>query len=314
MNQTTIHNTDLKISRINLGGNVFGWTLDEQRSFEILDLYTEAGGNFIDTADTYPWWVNGKGGLSEAIIGRWMNARGNRNRLVIATKVGSETKEHGFDISRKHILKSVDESLQRLQTDHIDLYYTHFDDQTTPVEETLLAYDEIIRAGKVRYIAASNVSPERLVASMDTAERENLPRYVALQPHYNLVERKRFEMEYLPLAERYDWSVFPYWSLASGFLTGKYRNKTDLGKSTRGGDVAKYLNETGFSVLDALDRVSAKHHTTPAPIALAWLLAQPQIEAPIASATSRKQIDTLFEATRITLDADDLDLLNRASS
>jgi predicted oxidoreductase len=185
-----IHNTDLEVSRINFGGNVFGWTLDEKQSFEILDALVEKNFNFIDTADTYPWWVNGKGGLSEAIIGKWMKERNNRNQLVIATKVGSETKEHGFDVSKKHILKSVDESLQRLQTDHIDLYYTHFDDNTTPLEETLSAYDEIVKAGKVRYIAASNVSPERLIESFEVSEKNNFVKYVALQPHYNLVKDK----------------------------------------------------------------------------------------------------------------------------
>lgn len=188
MKKRIISNTDLEITPLNFGGNVFGWTLNEKESFHILDRFTEAGFNFIDTADTYSWWVNGTGGQSEEIIGRWMRERKNRNNIVLATKVGSETKEHGFDISRKHILKSVDESLKRLGTDHIDLYYTHFDDNVTPVEETLAAYDEIIKAGKVRYIAASNVSPERLMESFEVAEKNNLPKYVALQPHYNLVD------------------------------------------------------------------------------------------------------------------------------
>lgn len=234
MEKRTIKNTDLSVAPVNFGGNVFGWTLDEKQSFEILDRFTGEGFNFIDTADTYSWWVNGKGGQSEEIIGKWMKSRGKRNDLVIATKVGSETKEHGFDISKKHILKSVEESLQRLQTDHIDVYYTHFDDKTTPVEETLQAYDEIIKAGKVRYIAASNVSPERLKASFEAAEKNNLPKYVALQPHYNLMERENFEKNYAPLAEEFGLSVFPYWSLASGFLTGKYRSEDDLSKSQRG--------------------------------------------------------------------------------
>ena len=308
-----IHNTDLEVSRINFGGNVFGWTLDEKQSFEILDALVEKNFNFIDTADTYPWWVNGKGGLSEAIIGKWMKERNNRNQLVIATKVGSETKEHGFDVSKKHILKSVDESLQRLQTDHIDLYYTHFDDNKTPLEETLSAYDEIVKAGKVRYIAASNVSPERLIESFEVSEKNNFVKYVALQPHYNLVERTKYETEYLPIVEKFGLSVFPYWALAAGFLTGKYRSEADLGKSIRGGGVQKYLNEKGLSVLASLDSIAEKHNTQQAAVALAWLLAQPNIGAAIASATSKSQLATLFEATELKLDKEDLNLLDQKS-
>ena len=313
MSKVKINNTDLEITRINLGGNVFGWTLDEAKSFEILDQFVAQGGNFIDTADTYPWWVNGTGGLSETIIGKWMNSRGNRKSLVIATKVGSQTKEHGFDISKKHILRSADESLQRLQTDYIDLYYTHFDDGKTPVEETLSAYDEIIKAGKVRYIAASNVSPERLVSSFDAAEKNSFPKYVALQPHYNMIERTKYEHEYAPLVEKYNLSVFPYYSLAAGFLTGKYRSEADFGKSVRGEGAKKYLNEKGFAILETLDKVSAKHGTSQAAVALAWLLAQPHIGAPIASATSQSQLETLFAAIRLNLAKEDLVLLDKAS-
>ncbi len=313
MEKRTIKNTDLTVAPINFGGNVFGWTLDEKQSFEILDKFFDKGFNFIDTADTYSWWVNGKGGQSEEIIGKWMKSRGNRNDLVIATKVGSETKEHDYDISRKHILKSVDESLQRLQTDHIDLYYTHFDDKKTPVEETLSAYDEAIKAGKVRYIAASNVSPERLEESFKTAEEQNLPKYVALQPHYNLMEREGFEKNYAPLAEEYGLSIFPYWSLAAGFLTGKYRDETDLSKSQRGEGARKYLNPKGLEVLKALDEISSKHHSKPATVALAWLLANPLITAPIVSATSESQLETLFAAPELHLDHEDIELLNKAS-
>lgn len=314
MEKRKIKNTDLTIAPINFGGNVFGWTLDEKQSFDILDRFTEAGFNFIDTADTYSWWVNGKGGQSEEIIGKWMKSRNNRNDIVLATKVGSQTKEHGFDISRKHILKSVDESLQRLQTDHIDLYYTHFDDDTTPVEETLSAYDEIIKAGKVRYIAASNLSPERLKASFDATEKNNLPKYVALQPHYNLMEREGFEQNYAPLAEQFDLSVFPYWSLAAGFLTGKYRTEADLAKSARGEGVRKYLNDKGLEVLKTLDQVSAKHNTTQGTVSLAWLLSNPLITAPIVSATSASQLETVFNAPKLVLDQEDIDLLNNASN
>lgn len=314
MEKRNIKNTDLLVAPINFGGNVFGWTLDEKQSFNILDKFADAGFNFIDTADTYSWWVNGKGGQSEEIIGKWMQSRSNRNDMVIATKVGSETKEHGYDISKKHILNSVDESLQRLKTDHIDLYYTHFDDQKTPVEETLEAYDEVIRAGKVRYIAASNLSPERLKASFEAAEKNNLPRYVALQPHYNLMERENFEKNYASLVREYNLSVFPYWSLAAGFLTGKYRNESDLAKSPRGEGARKYLNARGMLVLKALDTLSEKYDTQPATVALAWLLANPLITAPIASATSESQLETLFDAPGLDLSTEDIQLLMKASS
>ncbi|WP_294298472.1 aldo/keto reductase [uncultured Chryseobacterium sp.] len=313
MKKRTVKNTELTVAPINFGGNVFGWTLDEKQSFEILDIFFEKGFNFIDTADTYSWWVNGKGGQSEEIIGKWMKSRNNRKELVIATKVGSETSEHGYDISRKHILKSVDESLQRLQTDRIDLYYTHFDDKQTPVEETLSAYDEVIKAGKVRYIGASNLSPERLTESFKTAEEHNLPKYVALQPHYNLMEREGFEKKYAPLAEKYGLSVFPYWSLASGFLTGKYRDESDFSKSQRGEGAGKYLNPKGLEVLQVLDEISYKHQSKPATVALAWLLANPLITAPIVSATSESQLQALFAAPELYLDNEDIELLNKVS-
>mgnify|MGYP000890001676 FL=1 len=313
MNKRIIKNTDLEIAPINFGGNVFGWTLDEKQSFEILDQFTEAGFNFIDTADTYAWWVNGTGGQSEAIIGKWLKERKNRENVVIATKVGSETKEHGFDVSKKHILKSVDESLQRLGTDYIDLYYTHFDDNVTPIEETLSAYDEIVKAGKVRYIAASNVSPERLIESFEVAEKNNFPKYVALQPHYNLVERENFETKYASLVDKYDLSVFPYWSLAAGFLTGKYKTDADFEKTTRGAGIKKYFDEKGKNVLTVLETIADKHNSAPATVSLAWLLANPLITAPIVSATSQNQLKTLFDAPQLELDQEDLELLNRAS-
>src|SRR5690606_26149194 len=241
MKKIRIGDTELEVSRINFGGNVFGWTLDQQQSFEILDAFVAAGFNFVDTADTYAWWVNGTGGQSETIIGNWLKARGNRDKMIIGTKVGSHTKEHDYDISRKHILKSMDQSLKRLRTDYIDLYYTHFDNGETPVEETLSAYDELIRAGKVRHIAASNISPERLIESFEVSEKKGLPKYVALQPHYNLVERTKYETQYAPLVEQYGLTVFPYYALAAGFLTGKYRSEADYGKSDRGKSAEKYL-------------------------------------------------------------------------
>ena len=313
MKKVNIGNTDLKVSRINFGGNVLGWTLNEKESFNILDAFVEAGFNFIDTADTYSWWVNGVGGQSETILGKWMKARNNRDKLVIATKVGSQTKEHPNDVSKKHILKSVDESLQRLQTDIIDLYYTHFDDNTTPIEETLSAYDEIIKAGKVSFIGASNVSTERLEESFEVANKNNLPKYVALQPHYNLMERTKYETKYKPLVEKYDLAVMPYSSLASGFLTGKYRSEADLGKSVRGEGLKHYLNDNGFGVLNALDTIAKKHNTQPATIALAWQLAQPSITASIVSATSKGQLQTLIDAPKLKLDVEDLERLDEVS-
>ncbi|GLB50425.1 aldo/keto reductase [Neptunitalea lumnitzerae] len=314
MKKIIIGNTDLEVAPINLGGNVFGWTLDEKKSFEILDAFTDKGFNFIDTADIYSHWVDGgSGGQSETILGKWMKERGNRDNIIMATKVGGASGTHPVDTSKKHILETVDKSLQRLQTDYIDLYYTHFDDEKTPVEETLEAYDEIIKAGKVRYIAASNVSPERLIESMEVAEKNGLPKYQALQPHYNLVERTDYETKYAPLAEKYGLTVFPYWALASGFLTGKYRSEEDFSKSVRGESVKKYLDEKGIAVLNALDKVSEKHNTTPATVSLAWLLAKPNLGAPIASATSTKQLQTLFDAPELALDQSDIDLLDTAS-
>lgn len=314
MKKINLGQTDLQVAPLNFGGNVFGWTLDEKQSFEILDAFTGEGYNFIDTANTYSWWVPGhKGGESETIIGNWLKARGNRSDIVIATKVGSADNDSKEDISRAKILKSVDESLQRLQTDHIDLYYTHFDDNITPVEETLRAYEEIVKAGKVRYIAASNLTPERLTESLDFSAANNIAQYKVLQPHYNLVERTTFENDYAPIAEKYGLAVLPYWSLAAGFLTGKYRSEADLGKSVRGGGVKQYLNDKGLGVLTALDTVAAKHNTQPATVALAWLLAQPLVAAPIVSATSKSQLDTLFAAPKLQLDAEDLSLLDKAS-
>lgn len=314
MKKIKIGNTDLQIAPINLGGNVFGWTLNESQSFEILDAFIEQGFNFIDTADTYSWWANGNvGGESEAIIGKWMHDHKNRKDVIVATKVGSENRTHPKDISKAHILKSVDESLQRLQTDYIDLYYTHFDDETTPVEETLSAYDEIIKSGKVRYIAASNISSDRFIESMELAQAKGLPQYQALQSHYNLVERAGYETTYAPLADKYNLSVFTYWSLASGFLSGKYRSKDDINKSTRGGDAIKYLNNKGFTILAAMDKIALKHNTQLSTLALAWLLAQPHIAAPIVSATNKTQLQTILDAPKLKLDNEDLDLLNRAS-
>ena len=314
MKKIKIGDTSLEIGPFSLGGNVFGWTIDEEKSFEILDAYVEAGYNFIDTADMYSYWINGGGGgESETIIGKWMKARGNRDKIIIATKVGGETGEHGIDASRNHILETVEKSLKRLQTDYIDLYYLHFDDGTTPVEETLSAFDELVKSGKVKEIGVSNISPERLKESLEFSDKNNLAKYQALQPLYNLVERKGYETNYAPIVAEHGLTVFPYYALASGFLTGKYRSENDFMKSPRGQGAAKYLNEQGLNILKALDQIAAKHHSVPAAVALAWLSAQPNIGGPIASATSKEQLTEILSSSSLNLDLADMQLLNKVS-
>lgn len=314
MKKIKIGQTDLEVVPFNLGGNVFGWTLDEEKSFEILDAFLEAGFNFIDTADMYSYWIDGgAGGESETIIGKWMKARGNREKVVIATKVGGPTGVNEIDASRKHILEGVEKSLERLQTDYIDLYYLHYDDEKIPVEETLRAFDELVRSGKVKHIAVSNISPERLRESLEFSEKNNLPKYQALQPLYNLVERKGYETDYAPIVAEHNLTVFPYYALAAGFLTGKYRSEADFNKSPRGQSAANYLNEQGLDILNALDQIAEKHNTVPATVALAWLSAQPHIGGPVASATSKAQLAEILSSTSLNLDAADLDLLDKAS-
>lgn len=314
MEKVKLGTTALQVSPINLGGNVFGWTLNEKESFEILDGFVDAGFNFVDTADTYSYWVPGNtGGESETIIGNWLKQRGNRQDIILATKVGYENNDRPADISKKNIIASVEKSLARLQTDYIDLYYTHIDDGKTPVEETLEAHAQLVKEGKVRHIGASNLSVENLISSMEYAKKQGIPAYEVYQIHYNLVERAEFESTYLPITNKYNLSVLPYYSLASGFLTGKYRSAADLGKSPRGGGANQYLNEKGLGVLAALDQVSAKHGVQPATIALAWLLNQPAVVAPVVSATSKQQLAILTEAPHITLDSDDLSALDKAS-
>lgn len=314
MNKKQIGTTDIKVAPFNLGGNVFGWTLDEKKSFEILDAFVDAGFDFIDTADMYSYWIDGgAGGQSETIIGKWLKARNNRDKVIIATKVGGPTGVNETDTSRKHILETVEKSLKRLQTDYIDVYYTHYDDEKTPIEETLSTYDELIKQGKVRHIAASNISPERLRESMEISEKNNLPKYQALQPLYNLVEREGYEKNYAPLVEEFSLTAFPYSALASGFLTGKYRSKDDFSKSVRGQGVANYLNDKGLNILKALDELAEKHNTVPATISLAWLSAQPNIGGPVASATSIEQLNQILASTQIDLSKEDLELLDKAS-
>lgn len=314
MNKIKIGQTHLEVTPFNLGGNVFGWTLDEQKSFEILDAFVEAGHNFIDTADMYSYWVSGSaGGESETIIGKWMKARGNRDQIVIATKVGGQTSVNEIDASRKHILQGIEKSLERLQTDYIDLYYLHYDDEKTPVEETLSTFDELIKAGKVRHIAVSNISPARLRESLEFSDKNNITKYQAIQPLYNLVERKGYETDYAPIVAEHKLTVFPYYALAAGFLTGKYRSEADFSKSPRGQGAAKYLNTQGFNVLKTLDQIAKKHNTVPASVSLAWLAAQPNIGGPVASATSKEQLREILSSTALKLDHSDMELLDEAS-
>lgn len=315
MEKRSLGQSGIYVAPIAFGGNVFGWTVDEKQSFELLDTFVDGGFDFVDTADSYSSWVDGNiGGESETIIGNWFEARKNRHKIILSTKVGSETKEHPQSISKKSILERVERSLRRLKTDYIDLYQTHFDDKVTPVEEILSAYQQLVQDGKVRAIGTSNMSPERILQSLEASEREGLPKYETLQPLYNLMEREAYEKELQSIAEKNNMGVLNYYSLASGFLTGKYRSKSDLGKSPRGGGVEKYLDSKGFQVLEALDAVSEKHSTTPATVSLAWLLARPTIIAPIVSATSLKQMQSILDAPGLKLDENDMKRLDTASN
>lgn len=310
MEKRRLGQSDLMVSPLCLGGNVFGWTADEATSFKILDGFVDAGLNFIDTADVYSAWVpDHTGGESESIIGRWMKARGTRDRVVVATKVGWER-----GLSAAHIRTAVEDSLKRLQTDCIDLYQSHKDDPNTPLEETLGAHAELIKAGKVRAIGASNYSAARLREALDVSARTGLPRYESLQPEYNLHDRAGYEAELEPLCRENSLGVICYYALASGFLTGKYRSEADFGKSARGQRMGKYLNERGRRILAALDEVAAQWQATPAQVALAWLIARPGLTAPIASATSQDQLKDLIAATRLRLDPAAIERLTMASS
>ncbi|MCX4881886.1 aldo/keto reductase [Streptomyces sp. NBC_00847] len=302
----------LEVFPLSLGGNVFGWTADEATSFAVLDAYAAAGGNFVDTADSYSAWVDGnKGGESETIIGKWVRARGNRDDVVIATKVSQHPEFPG--LTATNIKAAADASLSRLGTDHIDLYYTHFDKPEVPVEEIIGALDELVKAGKVRHIAASNISPERLRASLEFSDREGLAKYVAVQPHYNLVSRDTYEGELQDLAARYGLAAVPYFALASGFLTGKYRPGTTV-QSARAG-AGKHLDtERGRSVLAALDEIADAHGAPVATVALAWLAAQPTVIAPIASARTVEQLPALLGVGELTLTEAEVARLTAASA
>jgi aryl-alcohol dehydrogenase-like predicted oxidoreductase len=313
MQQRALGNTTLKTPPLIFGGNIFGWTVDEKKSFELLDAFVGAGFNTIDTADVYSKWVPGnKGGESETIIGNWMKKKGNRDKVIIATKAGAD-RGHGIDVTAANIIRSCEESLTRLQTDHIDLYQTHYDDNKTPVEETLSAYTQLVKQGKVLFIGTSNMTAQRIMDSMVASSSNELARYDTLQPLYNLYDRESFEKNYLQLCLDQKISVIPYYSLASGFLTGKYRSEEDLNKSQRGGGIKKYLDARGFRILAALDNVSARLGATPAQVAIAWLIAQPAVTAAIASATSTDQLKDLEKATTISLSEEDRNELTKAS-
>ena len=300
---------------IMLGGNVFGWTLDETGSFRILDAAFDAGLTFIDTADIYSTWVPGNtGGESEAVIGKWFARSGKRNQVVIATKVGMDMGGGKTGLAAKYVEQAVEDSLRRLQTDHIDLYQSHQDDPSVPLEETLGAFDALVQKGKVRFIGASNLSGARLKEALETSARSGLTRYQTLQPHYNLVEREPYESDLAPVVAEYGLGVIPYFSLASGFLTGKYRSESDFGASPRGGGMGKYLNAHGMAVLAALDAVAAEYQSVPARVALAWLMTRPGIVAPISSATKPSHITDLVEATKLSLSADAVDRITAASA
>ncbi|QWF80793.1 aldo/keto reductase [Amycolatopsis sp. CA-230715] len=309
---TKIGNSDLDVYGLNLGGNVFGWTADEAESFAVLDAYTGAGGNFIDTADVYSAFAPGNsGGESETVLGDWLAKRGRRDDVVIATKVGSWAERPG--LSAANIKAAAEDSLRRLRTDHIDLYYVHRDKEEFPLEETLGAFDELVRAGKVRYIAGSNYTADRLAEALSTSDREGLARFVALQPHYNLVERE-YEKDLAPLVAREGLSTLPYYALAKGFLTGKYRSAETTTDSPRAQGAQAYLDERGKRVLSALDDVAATHQTSVAAVSLAWLRQQPTVAAPIASARNLRQLEDLIASAELTLTDAEIRALSDASA
>jgi len=314
MKKRELGKSGIKVNPFALGGNVFGWTIDEKTSFEILDAYVESGLDFIDTADVYSAWApSNKGGESETIIGNWLQKSGKRDKVVIATKVGMEMGLGKKGLSKAYITKAVEDSLKRLKTDYIDLYQSHRDDKETPLEETLSIYTDLIKQGKIRVIGASNYEASRLKEALEVSKKNNLAAYQTLQPEYNLYDREGYEKELEPLCRENDIGVITYYSLASGFLTGKYRSEDDLNKSKRGQGVKKYLNDRGFKILKALDDVASNYNSSPASIAIAWVMARTGITAPIASATSIKQLKDIIASTELTLNTNDIELLNNAS-
>lgn len=315
MQKRRLGRTDLEIAPLVFGGNVFGWTADEKTSFDLLDRFVDAGLNTIDTADAYSRWVAGNtGGESETIIGKWMKSRSNRDKVVVITKVGSDMGQGKKDLSAPYIEKAVEASLKRLQTDVIDLYLSHWSDPTVPYEETLGAYQKLIEKGKVRHIGASNLDAGQLRAALDVARLRDLPRYEVLQPEYNLYDRASYDGPLRDLCMKEELGVITYYSLASGFLSGKYRSAADLGKSVRGGGVKRYLDARGMRILAALDAVAQRRKAALAEVALAWIIARPGVTAPIASATSLEQVDSLVKAASLQLDTADIEALNSASA
>lgn len=316
MQKRPLGDTGFEIAPLVLGGNVFGWTVDQAASFRLLDGFVDAGLDAIDTADSYSSWVPGnKGGESETIIGDWLARNpGKRDKLVIVTKVGSDMGQGRRDLSAKWILEEVEASLRRLRIDAIDVYLSHWPDPATPHAETLGAYARLIEAGKVRAVGASNLDADQLADALRVADDRGLPRYQVLQPGYNLCDRTSLEGPLLDLCRREGLGVVTYFSLAKGFLSGKYRSQADLGKSPRGGGVAQYLTPRGFAILDALDAVAARHGATPAEVALAWVIARPGVTAPIASATSLEQLASLVRATELRLAPEDVAALDAASA
>ena len=315
MQKRKLGKSNLEIAPLVFGGNVFGWTVDEAGSFKLLDAFLDAGFNCVDTADVYSKWKPGnKGGESETIIGNWFKARGNRAKVILASKCGLEMAPDKKGLSKAYILRAVEDSLKRLQTDYIDLYQSHRDDNVTPVDETMEAHAQLVKAGKVRVVGASNFNAERLKASLDASTKAGIPRYETLQPLYSLVERKEYEGPLQDLCVKEGIGVIPYYSLASGFLTGKYRSEADLAGKARGAGAGKYLNAKGLGVLKALDDAAKAHGATQAQVALAWLLAQPGIAAPIASATNESQLADILKSVSLKLDAGSLAALDKASA
>ena len=297
------------------GGNVFGWTADEKTSFALLDTFIDHGFNFVDTADVYSYWVPGHtGGESEMIIGKWFKQGGRRDKVILATKVGKPMGEGKKGLSRAYITSAVDASLKRLQTDYIDLYQSHDDDPDTPLLETMDTFNDLIKQGKVRAIGASNFKAARLLEALQVSKDNSLARYESLQPEYNLYDREDYEAQYEQICRENDLGVITYFSLASGFLTGKYRSESDLGKSQRGGGIKKYLNARGYKILAALDKVAGEHNAEPAAVALAWVMARPGITGPIASATNIHQLNEISRAAQLRLTPHDVELLTNASS
>jgi len=315
MDKREIGRSGIKVHPFAFGGNVFGWTIDEKESFKILDGFVDAGLDLIDTADVYATWAhNGNGGQSETIIGNWLKRSGKRDKVVIATKVGKPMGEGKTGLSRKYITQAIEDSLKRLQTDYIDLYQSHADDKNTPLFETLETFTDLIKQGKVRAIGASNYDAVRFKEALQASKEHSLAAYQCLQPEYNLYSREQYETELEPVCRERNIGVISYYSLASGFLTGKYRSENDLSKSRRGQGVKKFMNPRGFKILAALDKVAAEYKVTPATIALAWVMARPGITAPIASATTVTQLEELTKAVSLKLNSDAIDLLNGAST